>query len=399
MAETAIRGWDLIWAVAIVCSVSTGAPVSKSEMKLLVLAQTPPPAHGQSLAVAALLEHLRSDPGFQVHHVDMPLSRNAADVGRWRPGKMVTTIKAGLAARRVLVNHAPMALYYVPAPGKRGAVYRDWLLMSLTRSQASAIVLHWHAVGLGAWVDHDATAVERALTRRLLGRATLAVVQAEACRADADRFAPLRSVVIANGVRDPWPAFTPKAAFNRPCEVLFVGLGCREKGLFDALEGIRLANLAQPGAFRFTAVGPFASAHDQQTFLAQAARQNGVARHAGFVSLEERNRLFRTADVLCFPTYYPHEGQPAVILEALAHDLPVVTTRWRGVPENLPTRFIHLVGPRAPAEVAAALQLAQREGPGRGVLRRHFLDNFTQERHLREMSAALRRWTTAGTPT
>ena len=36
--------------------------------------------------------------------------------------------------------------YYVPAPGKRVALYRDWLVMFICRPFFSGVILHWHAV-------------------------------------------------------------------------------------------------------------------------------------------------------------------------------------------------------------------------------------------------------------
>jgi glycosyltransferase involved in cell wall biosynthesis len=110
----------------------------------------------------------------------------------------------------------------------------------------------------------------------------------------------------------------------------------------------------------------------------------------GFVSNEERDRLLRAADIFCFPSYYPHEGQPAVLLEALALDLPIVATRWRGIPENLPTEHVYGVEPQAPAQIAAQLRAARAAGPPGGALRRHYLAHFTRERHHAAVESALR---------
>jgi glycosyltransferase involved in cell wall biosynthesis len=172
--------------------------------------------------------------------------------------------------------------------------------------------------------------------------------------------------------------------------VLFAGLSCREKGLFDALQGVMLANAGEPGAFRFTAIGPFASAAEETEFRGQLSTATpGLARHLGFVPAAERNRLLRDADVFCFPSYYPHEGQPAVVLEALALDLSIITTRWRGIPENLPPDRVFLVDPQSPAQIAARLAEARRAGPAGGAHRRHYLEHFTKQRHHEAVLAAL----------
>jgi glycosyltransferase involved in cell wall biosynthesis len=36
--------------------------------------------------------------------------------------------------------------------------------------------------------------------------------------------------------------------------------------------------------------------------------------------------------VFCLPSYYEREGMPLVVLEAMQFSLPIVATRWRGIP-------------------------------------------------------------------
>jgi glycosyltransferase involved in cell wall biosynthesis len=108
----------------------------------------------------------------------------------------------------------------------------------------------------------------------------------------------------------------------------------------------------------------------------------------GFVSGAGKARAFHEADLFCFPTYYLGENQPVNIIEALAHGLPLVTTRWRSLPEMLPADYPGLVAVRAPQQAAAALlQLMTRESGEN--LRTIFLAQFTLEKHLGALSEAL----------
>jgi glycosyltransferase involved in cell wall biosynthesis len=358
-------------------------------MKLLVLAQTPPPLHGQSLMVQTLLEGL-PPRGVAVQHVDLRVSHDTAEIGRWRPGKIGRVLGACLRAIRVRLRDSCDTLYYVPAPGKRGALYRDWAVLLLCRPFFRHLVLHWHATGLTGWLETHATAPERALTRLLLGRADLSLVLADELRGDATWLRSRRIKIVPNGINDPAPsaarASTPTL---RSCTVLFLGLGCREKGLFDTLEAVLLANQRAPGSFRLLAAGSFTSHEDERAFRARADAAGDTVRHVGHADDARKRALFAEADVFCFPTYYPHEGQPLVLLEALAHNVPIVTTRWRAIPGMLPKELVWYVAPGRPAEVAEALWAARTAERGSGSLRAHYLAHFTRDRHLATLQDAL----------
>ena len=355
-------------------------------MKLLVLAQTPPPVHGQSVMVQTLLDGLPGR-GIAVHHVNLALSRDSADIGRWRIGKFFAVLRACTRVITAKFRDGCDTLYNIPAPGKRGALYRDWTVMLLCRPFFPRLVLHWHASGLGEWLASEATAPERWLTRWLLGRADIALVLAPELRADAGCLAAKKIAVVPNGIADPGPA-EPRAAAAE-CRVLFLGLCSEEKGVFAAANAVLAANQKAPRAFAFTAAGPFPDAATETRLRELCASHPEILRCLGPVHGVEKARLFQTSDVLCLPTRYPAEGQPLVLLEAMAHDLPVIATRWRGIPALLPPESI-LVAPGDPEALVAALRQFRDRPPLAGVFRRHFLAHFTVEQHLDQLVAALR---------
>ncbi len=68
--------------------------------------------------------------------------------------------------------------------------------------------------------------------------------------------------------------------------------------------------------------------------LEALAGRLGVAdrvRFAGSVGHDDILPMFRSADVFCLPSF--SEGVPVVLMEAMAHSVPVVTTRIMGIPE------------------------------------------------------------------
>jgi len=355
-------------------------------MRILVLAQTPPPVHGQSQMVETLVGGLPAR-GIEVRHVQMRLSRSNEDIGRWRPGKVFSAVFAALTARRVAQREKFDAIYYVPAPAKRGALFRDVAVMGLCRDKRRKLVLHWHAPGLGAWLLGRATSIERALALRALGGADLSIVLAPELESDARALAPRRVVVVQNGISDPGPV--PQRAGSGPTELLFLGLGSREKGLHDTVEAVSILNSRQPGSFRLTYAGSFRGEVERRYFMRRATDLGGVIRHAGFANERRKRELFSGADIFCFPTIYPNEGQPLALIEALAYDLRIVTTRWRAIPGMLPPKNVWYVEPGRPSEMAAAIEAAASAPLPDGAMRQHFLAHFTREHHLASLCAAL----------
>jgi glycosyltransferase involved in cell wall biosynthesis len=361
-------------------------------MKLLVLAQTPPPLHGQSVMVQSLIEGLPAR-GVAVHHVNLRLSEHTADIGRWRLGKIFATARFAVQTLRVRFKHGCDTLYYVPAPpGKRGALFRDWVLMLLCRPFFRRCVLHWHAPGLGEWLAAHGTFVERALTRLLLGRVDLSIVLAPGLRADAARLRPRHVAVVPNGITIPTLTHPPLS--NRPFRFLFLSLCSEEKGLFAAASAVLEANRRSGASesnptFVLTAAGPFDTPETANRFHRQCGEHPNVLRHAGTAGEAEKHALFAASHALLLPTRYPAEGMPLVALEALAHDRAIVATNWRALPDVVTPDVGLLVSPANEAALAAALVRLRDHLPAPKVCRTRFLAHFTLDRHLASLASAL----------
>lgn len=409
-------------------------------MKLLVFAHTPPPHHGQSYMVQLMLQGLGGDHrartknfvprnpagdvhGIQCFHVNNRLSRHLEDIGEFRGGKVILLVLHCLEAIWCRYRYGVTNLYYIPAPGKKSALYRDWLVMFLCRPFFKTLILHWHAAGLAKWLETSVQIRTRALTYRGAKQADLSIVLSRYNLADAQKLLPQDVRVVSNGIPDPCPDFAEKIRPRRqtrfalrarvlrgetlsPAEleaadhpqvvrVLYLAHCMREKGLFDAIEGVVFANrmLAEgnsPVRLKLFAAGVFVDSKEREEFdeLLRDPERARAVEAGGFVSGEAKARAFREADLFCFPTYYLGENQPVNIIEALAHGLPVVTTRWRSLPEMLPAEYPGLVPIRAPLAVGRALlELMASESGER--LREIFVERFTLEKHLAALADAI----------
>jgi glycosyltransferase involved in cell wall biosynthesis len=396
-------------------------------MKLLVFAHTPPPHHGQSFMVQLMLEGFGGDarrrpaaapaaPGIECYHVNARFSRTLEDVGEFQSAKLLLILWFCLQAIWLRFRHGITSLYYVPAPGKRVALYRDWLVMLLCRPFFKHIILHWHAAGLAKWLETASSISARTATYRLFRPVDLSIVLSRYNFADAEKLLSHRIRVVHNGIPDPCPDFDATLRARRleafalrerifagqvpaaplTVNVLFLAHCTREKGIFAAAEGVIRANeeLAArrlPIQLKLVAAGNFVNDAERAEFdrLREDPLVAFTVAYAGFVSGERKLQLLRDAGLFLFPTRYLGENQPVNLIEAMAFGLPIVTTRWRSLPEMLPPDHPGLVGGQDPAEIAAVILnvLAERDGVG---ARAHFCQHFTLERHLAGLAEAIR---------
>jgi glycosyltransferase involved in cell wall biosynthesis len=396
-------------------------------MKLLVFAHTPPPHHGQSYMVKLMLDGFGGDcrkrkekstdgHGIECYHVNARFSKTLENVGEFQGTKIFLVLFYCLQALWCRFRYGVTNLYYVPAPGKAVAVYRDWLIMFLCRPFFKKIILHWHAAGLGKWLETSVQIRSRAITYRLFKPVDLSIVLSRYNVADAEKFLSRYVSVVNNGIPDPCPDFETAILPQRlehfaarqkifagessgpplTVKVLYLAHCTREKGIFASAEAVVLANRALaarglPMQLKLSAAGNFVNDHEKVEFdrLRQNPEFAATVEHLGFVSGEQKNSLLREADLLLFPTQYLGENQPVNLIEAMAFGLPIVTTRWRSLPEMLPPNYPGLAKDQNPEELAARILdvLVLNNGE---KSRAHFRGRFSMEEHLANLTATIR---------
>lgn len=359
--------------------------MSRPRLNLLLLAQTPPPHHGQSRMVQRVQETLAGAPDVRLHHVNLRLSTTSEDIGEPQGRKLWALLQCLWAALQVIRRERPDAFYYVPAPGRAVPMLRDLLVLPVVRALVPQTILHWQAVGLSQRV-RQLPAPLRWLFRALYARADLSLVQSPGTGFDAAYFASRRTVVLPNGVPDAFPDAAAVIAAreqhwadpDRPLELLYLSNLQREKGVLTAIAAAH--RLAEHRPVRLRLAGAYVSGQEREAIEA-ACQAPGLAQveRLGFADEATKRELLREADVLLFPTRYRNEGFPLVLIEALSAGLPVVTTHWRGIPDLLPPDYPHFVPDQSPATTAAAVEslLAAPRGDLMRQLRAHYARHYT----------------------
>jgi glycosyltransferase involved in cell wall biosynthesis len=375
-----------------VCEGAAPAPAG-----VLVVGQTPPPFGGQALMIEALVT-ARLDR-VRLFHVRLAFSESMQSVGRVEVRKALHLLAVAARAIRLRFRHDIRVLYYSPAGPNLVPVLRDMLLLSLLRPFFPRTIYHFHAAGLSEFL---ATRPQwfRCLACAVYGQPDGAV-QTSGLNPPDEYFRARRVAVIPNGLAnvafhgDLEPNGGPARAQAKRTRILYVGILGESKGVMVLLEATRiLARLR--GDFSVWLMGQFTSAAFERAArdFCQEHGLDDVVSFLGPLVGDAKWDRFRRPDILCFPSFFESESFGNVAVEAMMFGLPVVATRWRGIPDVVDDGVTGLMVPvRDPAALATALERLIRNPDLRLELgaagRRKYGDGYTLDRHLERLEEFL----------
>jgi len=289
-----------------------------------------------------------------------------------------------LAARsRPDVTILPISQFSLP-------LLRDALWALGPVAVRSRLVLYLHGGALAAFLSTAPPGARSAL--RWLGRrAWRAVVLTPGARSHfADLVPDDRVRVLSNAVPDPGPP--PPHSNDGRFRVLYLSNLVRGKGYLDLLEAVAILAPDLP-ELEVVLAGDWYDGRDEAERRLASAELTRSVRLAGVVTGTAKADLLTSADVFVFPPSQP-EGQPLVLLEAMAAGLPVVTTNSGLIAETVVEGRNALLVPKGdPAAIAGALRVLRsdprrREQMGRAS-RALYLERFTLEQFRRGLGSLM----------
>ena len=183
------------------------------------------------------------------------------------------------------------------------------------------------------------------------------VVLAQSELAAYREFVPEQNVVaLPNGIDcRPYGAVgTLRSDPTHPLQAVYIGRIAREKGLYETLQGMRLAHeLGVDARLIVAGAGP------EEPRLRRYAQALGIAPRVCFIGPvfgNDKVKLLSGADLMVLPSY--SEGLPYALLEAMAAGVPVIATPV-GAIADVVSDGIHgfLVPPRDGKAIAESLAI------------------------------------------
>ncbi|WP_236685678.1 glycosyltransferase [Geobacter pickeringii] len=338
----------------------------------------PPPVNGVTVMGEQVVHSARIRDRFRLSVLPLRSSASIADIGRLRPGKAlrIATQALGLAWRCLLQR--PALVYFTLTPNGK-AFYRDLLYVGIMRLLGVRRLYHLHGKGISKSLNGP---VSRVLYRLAFARSEVILLSPLLYDDASVVLKRSQCHFLANGIADPWSGNgKPSVPGNGVPRILFFSNLVVSKGLFVLLEALAL--LKENGVpFRASFAGAWESPAVEAEFNRIAAERglDRLIEMCGPRYGDDKRHTFAAADIMAFPTH--NDAYPVVVLEAMSHGLPVVSTYEGAIPDMIqdgvtgflvPTQNPHLVADR----LALLLNDADlRDRMGRAG-RQRYLEGFT----------------------
>ena len=358
--------------------------------RILLLLRTPPPYGGGELRGAALRDYVADMPDFVVQEISSP-KREKANQGKMRIWKVCEFAGNWWRFVRTVRSFRRPALVLAPLSKSFPHFLRDsaffWTAKLLGVPFAGELPgSTFHFLGCGrvrTW--YGKMVLTRLACLRVLGKSI-----AEELR----RFGVANTIVTDNGVKPEGQGKGCTQSSRGLTRLLFVGAHSSAKGFDQLLEACaRLDHKGLP--FEVHTMGEWISAEFRREMLS-LLHSGGLEGRFFFHGLKhgpDKWSVFANCQVLVLPSMM--EGQPLVILEALATGMPVVASRVGAIPDTLEDGVNgFLVTPGAVSELTDRLEFLITNPEVRrrisGANRCLYQERFTEEAFLRTQVAWLR---------
>ncbi len=291
-------------------------------------------------------------------------------------------------------RHKTDILYYMPAGPNLVPVIRDIIMLVILRLFFHKTIFHFRAAGLSEFIQSRGSLFRR-FAKAVYHAPDLAIHLSALNPDDGGYFEAKRKVVVRNGLEDEALPYLPiQRTPKDTIHILFVGIISESKGVHILLEAVHQL-IASGHPVNLTVVGDFASEQFKNKALSYC-RQHAIEKQVHWVGVkkgEEKWRYFLEADIFCFPSFYESESFGNVAVEAMMFQLPVVATRWRGIPDIVEDGKTGLLVPIKDADkTAEALRTfiedeSLRMSMGKAG-RNRYLEYFRLENFLSNMQQA-----------
>lgn len=298
------------------------------------MAPLPPPVHGSSVVSKQIKDSKLINDAFRCDFVNNSNSRKMNEIGKFPIAKIGRYLGAYFCMLWKLLTHRYDLTYLAITVNGIGFL-KDWPFAITARLLSRHHVIHQHNKGMDGYVEKWPYSW---MLRSCYKNAKVILLSWKLYEDISKVVSEEQVMVCPNGLTIPEILVNGegnvKAKTNAIPVFLFLSNLIESKGVYVLLDACKI--LKDNGQkFRCVYVGGVSKQINIESFEL-SIHERGLedcVKYVGPKYGEDKEAYWNDADVFVFPTFYYNECFPLVVLEAMQHRLPVVTSNEAGIPD------------------------------------------------------------------
>ena len=352
-----------------------------SKKRVLLLGKLPPPYMGPSIGTVIMLQSALNND-FKLFHLDTKANYTLQTLGRWSFYKLFKNIGIYFNLIKTLIKDKP-DIVLIPLSQKTLGFLKDSVFFILAGLFRKKIVIHFLGGQFAHWLK-DSSILTRAYVTRIMKLADGAIVLGGNLKHQFEEYFDDNQIfVIPNGADYTMPA--PDLKTDDCIGIIYVSNITTNKGIEDVLQAMVILKNTTKKEVKLTVVGSWRDEETQQRCMIRIKEHNiPVTFLPQGVANEVKLRQLANASIFVF---VPREieGQPWVIIEAMAAGLPIISTDSGAITEAVKEGENGFIVPmQAPQQIAEKINYLIDHPDIRKKMgeqnRKVYLENYTEEK-------------------
>lgn len=294
-------------------------------MRLLMIGPLPPPIHGAAMMTDYIKNSERLNDSATMDWVNLSTSRSIEEIGKKSLSKITRFAASYFSVLGKLLTRRYDGCYLAITCHGHGFL-KDFPFIMMCKMFGHKVIIHQHNKGMKPYV---ASRLYHPLLKLAYRNAQVVLLSWNLYPDIADIVKREQVVVCPNGIPEVKPQ--PKTV-NKVPTILFLSNLIESKGLFVLLDACRILKEREL-LFRCRIVGSESKEISATRLKAEIASRGleDMVEYRGRKYGPEKDLEYSEADLFVFPTFYSNECFPLVLLEAMQHGLPLVSTDEGGI--------------------------------------------------------------------
>lgn len=313
--------------------------------KVLYVMHMPPPVHGASMVGQYIRESKLLQHRFECDYINLTTASDLNDIGRLGLKKLVNYVRMLFEIRKRIRKEKPHVVYMTPNSSGM-PFYKDFITVCLVKlwckkirdvkmtKRKLNILVHFHNKGVK---EFSKSKLNNWLYEKFF-KGLYVLLLSEVLYEDIKKYVPPSRVGfcgnglpalnndeekrVSDNIRQKYADQT-----NHPLHILYLSNMMEEKGVWTLVEACKI--LKNKGVdFKCTFVGGWKDISEDLF----RQKINSMGLDADVIAVgpkynQDKEQYWLDADVFVFPSYYHNECFPLVLLEAMQHALPCISTK------------------------------------------------------------------------